>query len=178
MLLVCIHVASNWNKDRLKAPWYADEKGPWCYKIHCYIFFFLVYVFSLHFCYATNLTIIFTDLVILCKYNFIFIFHNRHKRFIVKQAYKDFGRALSQLLSWPVSLSTIKFKFMPLYLLIFWRILHKQVCNPSIQFMIYESSLKYLRAKRTANKSGFKNVTALEVQVSFNTGTAWFFKSI
>ncbi|RWR78345.1 peroxisomal nicotinamide adenine dinucleotide carrier-like protein isoform X1 [Cinnamomum micranthum f. kanehirae] len=37
------------------------------------------------------------------------------------------------------------------------------VCNPSIQFMIYESSLKYLRAKRTANKSGFKNVTALEI---------------
>ena len=72
----------------------------------------------------------------------------------------------------------LSFKFMPLYLLIFWRILHKQVCNPSIQFMIYESSLKYLRAKRTANRSGFKNVTALEVQVSFNTGTAWFFKSI
>lgn len=69
-------------------------------------------------------------------------------------------------------------KFMPLYPLIFWRILHKQVCNPSIQFMIYESSLKYLRAKRTANKSGFKNVTALEVHVSFNTGTAWFFMSI
>ncbi|KAF9686544.1 hypothetical protein SADUNF_Sadunf02G0000300 [Salix dunnii] len=37
------------------------------------------------------------------------------------------------------------------------------VCNPSIQFMIYESSLKHLRAKRFANKQGYKNVTALEV---------------
>ncbi|CAK9178251.1 unnamed protein product [Ilex paraguariensis] len=37
------------------------------------------------------------------------------------------------------------------------------VCNPSIQFMIYESSLKHLKAKRTANKQGLKNATALEV---------------
>ncbi|KAJ8772577.1 hypothetical protein K2173_027754 [Erythroxylum novogranatense] len=37
------------------------------------------------------------------------------------------------------------------------------VCNPSIQFMIYETSLKHLRAKRYANKQGYKNVTALEV---------------
>lgn len=37
------------------------------------------------------------------------------------------------------------------------------VCNPSIQFMIYETSLKRLRAKRTANKHGVKPVTALEV---------------
>ncbi|KAF3446970.1 hypothetical protein FNV43_RR12150 [Rhamnella rubrinervis] len=37
------------------------------------------------------------------------------------------------------------------------------VCNPSIQFMIYESSLKHLRAKRAANKQGLKNITALEV---------------
>ncbi|CAK7345930.1 unnamed protein product [Dovyalis caffra] len=37
------------------------------------------------------------------------------------------------------------------------------VCNPSIQFMIYESLLKNLRAKRSADKQGFKNVTALEV---------------
>lgn len=37
------------------------------------------------------------------------------------------------------------------------------VCNPSIQFMIYETSLKHLRAKRTANKQGVKTVTALEV---------------
>ncbi|XP_057974621.1 peroxisomal nicotinamide adenine dinucleotide carrier-like isoform X2 [Malania oleifera] len=37
------------------------------------------------------------------------------------------------------------------------------VCNPSIQFMIYESSLKHLRAKRATNKQGLKNVTALEV---------------
>lgn len=37
------------------------------------------------------------------------------------------------------------------------------VCNPSIQFMIYESSLKHLRAKRAANKQGLTNVTALEV---------------
>ncbi|XP_061966774.1 peroxisomal nicotinamide adenine dinucleotide carrier-like isoform X1 [Populus nigra] len=37
------------------------------------------------------------------------------------------------------------------------------VCNPSIQFMIYESSSKHLRAKRSANKQGYKNVTALEV---------------
>lgn len=37
------------------------------------------------------------------------------------------------------------------------------VCNPSIQFMIYESLLKHLRAKRAANKQGSKTVTALEV---------------
>ncbi|KAL7244531.1 hypothetical protein ACSBR2_000006 [Camellia fascicularis] len=37
------------------------------------------------------------------------------------------------------------------------------VCNPSIQFMIYESSLKHLRAKRSSNKQGINNVTALEV---------------
>ncbi|XWS65660.1 hypothetical protein CRYUN_Cryun05aG0132800 [Craigia yunnanensis] len=39
------------------------------------------------------------------------------------------------------------------------------VCNPSIQFMIYESSLKHLKEKRAANnKHGLKNVSALEVQ--------------
>ncbi|CAK8570834.1 unnamed protein product [Lathyrus sativus] len=37
------------------------------------------------------------------------------------------------------------------------------VCNPSIQFMIYESSLKHLRAKRSAKKQGDTSVTALEV---------------
>ncbi|KAH7848158.1 hypothetical protein Vadar_034453 [Vaccinium darrowii] len=37
------------------------------------------------------------------------------------------------------------------------------VCNPSIQFMIYESSLKHLRAKRASSKKGTKNVSALEV---------------
>ncbi|XP_019072254.1 peroxisomal nicotinamide adenine dinucleotide carrier isoform X3 [Vitis vinifera] len=37
------------------------------------------------------------------------------------------------------------------------------VCNPSIQFMIYETSLKHLRAKRAENKQGLKTVTALEV---------------
>ncbi|KAK1317054.1 Peroxisomal nicotinamide adenine dinucleotide carrier [Acorus calamus] len=37
------------------------------------------------------------------------------------------------------------------------------VCNPSIQFMIYETSLKKLRFRRAANKRGSKNVTALEV---------------
>lgn len=37
------------------------------------------------------------------------------------------------------------------------------VCNPSIQFMIYETSLKRLQAKRTANRHGVKPVTALEV---------------
>lgn len=37
------------------------------------------------------------------------------------------------------------------------------VCNPSIQFMIYESSLKHLRAKRAAKKKGMESVTALEV---------------
>ncbi|XP_058085129.1 peroxisomal nicotinamide adenine dinucleotide carrier-like isoform X2 [Magnolia sinica] len=37
------------------------------------------------------------------------------------------------------------------------------VCNPSIQFMIYESSLKHLKAKRAANKRELKNVNALEV---------------
>ncbi|KAJ4829296.1 hypothetical protein Tsubulata_000993 [Turnera subulata] len=36
------------------------------------------------------------------------------------------------------------------------------VCNPSIQFMIYESSLKKLKARRSANKQS-SNVTALEV---------------
>ncbi|XP_068648561.1 peroxisomal nicotinamide adenine dinucleotide carrier-like isoform X2 [Aristolochia californica] len=35
------------------------------------------------------------------------------------------------------------------------------VCNPSIQFMIYESSLKHLRAKRALKKNG--NATSLEV---------------
>ncbi|KAK7308447.1 hypothetical protein VNO77_42052 [Canavalia gladiata] len=37
------------------------------------------------------------------------------------------------------------------------------VCNPSIQFMIYESSLKHIRAKRSAKKQGDKSVSALEV---------------
>ncbi|BFG30465.1 hypothetical protein CerSpe_167390 [Prunus speciosa] len=37
------------------------------------------------------------------------------------------------------------------------------VCNPAIQFMIYESSLKHLRAKRADRKQGSKNITALEV---------------
>ncbi|XVE90917.1 hypothetical protein DITRI_Ditri20bG0114600 [Diplodiscus trichospermus] len=38
------------------------------------------------------------------------------------------------------------------------------VCNPSIQFMIYESSLKRLKEKRAANnKHGLKNISALEV---------------
>ncbi|TXG51820.1 hypothetical protein EZV62_020989 [Acer yangbiense] len=37
------------------------------------------------------------------------------------------------------------------------------VCNPSIQFMIYESSLKHLREKRAASKLGLKSVSALEV---------------
>lgn len=37
------------------------------------------------------------------------------------------------------------------------------VCNPSIQFMIYETSLKHLKARRSSNKDGSKNVTALEV---------------
>ncbi|GAV63565.1 Mito_carr domain-containing protein [Cephalotus follicularis] len=37
------------------------------------------------------------------------------------------------------------------------------VCNPSIQFMIYESSLKHLRANRSSNKQGLQNVSALEV---------------
>ncbi|XP_042491814.1 peroxisomal nicotinamide adenine dinucleotide carrier-like [Macadamia integrifolia] len=37
------------------------------------------------------------------------------------------------------------------------------VCNPSIQFMIYESLLKHLKAKRAATKQGSKGVSALEV---------------
>lgn len=37
------------------------------------------------------------------------------------------------------------------------------VCNPSIQFMIYETSLKHLKAKRASNKNGNTNITALEV---------------
>ncbi|KAJ7973657.1 Peroxisomal nicotinamide adenine dinucleotide carrier like [Quillaja saponaria] len=37
------------------------------------------------------------------------------------------------------------------------------VCNPSIQFMIYESLLKHLREKRASNKKISKSVTALEV---------------
>ncbi|XP_027090918.1 peroxisomal nicotinamide adenine dinucleotide carrier-like isoform X5 [Coffea eugenioides] len=36
------------------------------------------------------------------------------------------------------------------------------VCNPSIQFMIYETSLKHLRATRGTNKKAVKSVTALE----------------
>ncbi|XP_010680236.2 peroxisomal nicotinamide adenine dinucleotide carrier [Beta vulgaris subsp. vulgaris] len=37
------------------------------------------------------------------------------------------------------------------------------VCNPSIQFMIYETSLRSLKEKRTTNKHGVKQITALEV---------------
>ncbi|KAL3828847.1 hypothetical protein ACJIZ3_017649 [Penstemon smallii] len=37
------------------------------------------------------------------------------------------------------------------------------VCNPSIQFMIYESLLKHLRTKRAVIKQGSKNITALEI---------------
>ncbi|MQL70521.1 hypothetical protein Taro_002856 [Colocasia esculenta] len=36
------------------------------------------------------------------------------------------------------------------------------VCNPSIQFMIYETSLKHLKA-RSANRRSLENVTALEI---------------
>uniref|UniRef100_A0A7C8ZF17 Uncharacterized protein n=1 Tax=Opuntia streptacantha TaxID=393608 RepID=A0A7C8ZF17_OPUST len=39
------------------------------------------------------------------------------------------------------------------------------VCNPSIQFMIYETSMKSLREKRAANNHGKKEITALEVFV-------------
>lgn len=37
------------------------------------------------------------------------------------------------------------------------------VSNPSIQFMIYESLLKRIRAKRALNKQGLESVTALEI---------------
>ncbi|KAL0460545.1 UNVERIFIED_CONTAM: Peroxisomal nicotinamide adenine dinucleotide carrier [Sesamum latifolium] len=37
------------------------------------------------------------------------------------------------------------------------------VCNPSIQFMIYETLLKHLRTRRVAKRQGSKNVTALEI---------------
>ncbi|XP_042017042.1 peroxisomal nicotinamide adenine dinucleotide carrier-like [Salvia splendens] len=37
------------------------------------------------------------------------------------------------------------------------------VCNPSIQFMIYESLLKHLRSKRSAKKQGSTNIKALEI---------------
>ncbi|KAH9620205.1 hypothetical protein KSS87_016608 [Heliosperma pusillum] len=37
------------------------------------------------------------------------------------------------------------------------------VCNPSIQFMIYETSLRSLKEKRATNKLGVKQATALEV---------------
>jgi len=39
------------------------------------------------------------------------------------------------------------------------------VCNPSIQFMIYESLLKRLKAKRALNKHSLENVSAIEVFV-------------
>lgn len=44
-------------------------------------------------------------------------------------------------------------------------ILALQVCNPSIQFMIYESLLKHLRNKRSAKKQGSTNIKALEVNL-------------
>ncbi|XP_026662326.2 peroxisomal nicotinamide adenine dinucleotide carrier-like isoform X2 [Phoenix dactylifera] len=37
------------------------------------------------------------------------------------------------------------------------------VCNPSIQFMIYETSLKRLQSKHSENKRGMKNITPFEV---------------
>ncbi|PIN15076.1 putative mitochondrial carrier protein [Handroanthus impetiginosus] len=37
------------------------------------------------------------------------------------------------------------------------------VCNPSIQFMIYESLLKHLRTKRSVNKRSSTNITAVEI---------------
>ncbi|KAI4321711.1 hypothetical protein MLD38_035060 [Melastoma candidum] len=37
------------------------------------------------------------------------------------------------------------------------------VCNPSIQFMIYETSLKNLKARRATNKKNAKDVSAWEV---------------
>jgi adenine nucleotide transporter 17 len=37
------------------------------------------------------------------------------------------------------------------------------VCNPSIQFMIYESLLKHVTAKRAADKRGLKTVSSGEV---------------
>ncbi|XP_057781179.1 peroxisomal nicotinamide adenine dinucleotide carrier-like [Salvia miltiorrhiza] len=39
------------------------------------------------------------------------------------------------------------------------------VCNPSIQFMIYESLLKRLRSKRSAKKQGSTNIKAVEIFV-------------
>ncbi|KAI3829545.1 hypothetical protein L1987_03671 [Smallanthus sonchifolius] len=39
------------------------------------------------------------------------------------------------------------------------------VCNPSIQFMIYETSLKYLKSKRADKKQSSSKVSALEVFV-------------
>ncbi|PON35898.1 Mitochondrial carrier domain containing protein [Parasponia andersonii] len=37
------------------------------------------------------------------------------------------------------------------------------VCNPSIQFMIYESTLKHLKARRAASKRGSKTASALDI---------------
>ncbi|KAH6766545.1 Mitochondrial substrate carrier family protein [Perilla frutescens var. hirtella] len=37
------------------------------------------------------------------------------------------------------------------------------VCNPSIQFMIYESLLKHMRSKRSAKKQDSTNIKALEI---------------
>ncbi|KZV39820.1 peroxisomal nicotinamide adenine dinucleotide carrier [Dorcoceras hygrometricum] len=50
----------------------------------------------------------------------------------------------------------------------FWKgiiptLIMASVCNPSIQFMIYESLLKHLRSKRSSTKQGLKNITALEI---------------
>lgn len=42
-------------------------------------------------------------------------------------------------------------------------IVYKQVCNPSIQFMIYESLLKHVTAKRAADKRGLKTVSSGKV---------------
>ncbi|KAL0390421.1 UNVERIFIED_CONTAM: Peroxisomal nicotinamide adenine dinucleotide carrier [Sesamum calycinum] len=42
------------------------------------------------------------------------------------------------------------------------------VCNPSIQFMIYETLLKHLRTRRAAKRQGSKNVTALEGSSPFS----------
>lgn len=49
-----------------------------------------------------------------------------------------------------------------------------QVCNPSIQFMIYESLLKHLRTKQASKKPGLKNITALEVSLICGLSVIFF----
>jgi hypothetical protein len=91
---------------------------------------------------------------------------NRSGRYIENLVYEDFGKDLFQHWSWLVNLIS---KYQNQTLLVMYAIpqllnyVNFQVCNPSIQFMIYETLAKRLQSKRSGKQLPKKNLTAMGV---------------